>query len=182
MAILLILEYPLITIEHKESYDLKALFLDRDGVINYDYGYVHCESNFHFVEGIFDLCRHFIKLGYIIIVITNQSGIAKKLYSEKDFLSLNQWMIERFKDQGIEITKTYYCPHDSIDGCNCRKPKPGMIFNAINEFALNPKECVLIGDNSSDLEAGKLARVGNLVLFDKIDHYDLINSLEKMIK
>lgn len=101
-----------------------AIFLDRDGVINYDHEYVYQIKDFNFIEDIFESCQYFKQLGYLIIIITNQSGIARNYYSEQDFEKLNQWMIEQFKIHQIEITAVYFCPHHPVHGvgqykCDC---------------------------------------------------------------
>lgn len=147
----------------------KALFLDRDGVINVDKVHVYLEKDFEFSEGIFEICRKYFNAGYIILVITNQAGIAKGLYTEADFLHLTEWMIDQFHNRGIVISKVYYCPHhpDITGDCECRKPRPGMILQAIEDFSLNISECVLIGDNESDIAAGRNAGIpeSNLLLY-----------------
>lgn len=139
----------------------KALFLDRDGVINVDKGHVFLKEQFEFNEGIFDLCRKYQEQGYLIIIITNQAGIAKGYYSEADFLKLTDWMISEFSGHGIVISKVYYCPHHpEITGpCTCRKPEPGMILQAAVDFDLNISECILVGDKDSDLDAGRRAGI-----------------------
>lgn len=146
----------------------KALFLDRDGVINVDHGYTFESENFDFMPGIFDLCRRFQEAGYLIIVVTNQSGIARKYYTTEQFLSLTEWMKQRFKEQGVNITDVYFCPHhpDYSDApCDCRKPAPGMLLQAIAEHQLDPSQSVMIGDKLSDAEAAMRAGVGRRVLF-----------------
>jgi len=148
----------------------KALFIDRDGVINVDKVHVSRKEDFEFKSGIFDLCRSYLDKGYHIIVITNQAGIAKGLYSETDFLRLTSWMVKQFDKQGIKISKVYHCPHhpDFTGLCECRKPNPGMILQAKKDFDLDIEQCILIGDKESDLEAGRRAgiREANLKLFD----------------
>lgn len=140
----------------------KALFIDRDGTINIEKHYVYRKEDFVFIPGIFDLVKHFTDNGYLIIIITNQSGIARGFYSEDDYNILNDWMINEFKLKGIKITKVYHCPHhpDFTGLCNCRKPKPGMILQAIKEFNINPSASVLIGDKKSDILAGENAGIG----------------------
>ena len=139
----------------------KALFLDRDGVINVEKNYVYRIEDFEFIDGIFELCHKYIDEGFLILVITNQAGIAKGFYSVDDFLKLTDWMIAQFQKQGITIKKVYYCPHhpDVNVSCECRKPNPGMILQAANEFDLDLSQCVLIGDKESDLQAGRNAGI-----------------------
>ncbi len=147
----------------------KALFIDRDGVINVDKVHVYRKEDFEFTPGIFDLIHKYSQWGYLIIVITNQAGIAKGIYTEQEFLTLTRWMEKQFLREGIKISKVYYCPHhpDFTGECECRKPKPGMILKAIEEFDLDIRECVLIGDKETDLEAGRRAGIpeNNLIQF-----------------
>jgi D-glycero-D-manno-heptose 1,7-bisphosphate phosphatase len=148
----------------------KALFLDRDGVINVDKGHVYRREQFEFLPGIFDLCRRYINAGYLLLIITNQAGIAKGIYTEQDYKDLTEWMIRQFKEKGITISKVYHCPHHpDVNGiCDCRKPAPGMILQAITDFNLDISECILIGDKETDLEAGRRAGIPeeNLHLYD----------------
>lgn len=133
----------------------KALFLDRDGVINIEKNYLYKAEDFEFIDGVFELCKHFQSLGFIIIVITNQSGIARGYYSENDFLKLSSWMVDEFKKQGITISRVYHCPHhpDFSGECECRKPKNGMVLKAQKDFDIDLKSSVLVGDSESDIEA-----------------------------
>lgn len=153
----------------------KALFLDRDGVINIDKRHLYLKEEFVFTTGIFDLCKKYLEAGYIILVITNQAGIAKGLFTKEDFLKLTDWMIGQFLNNGVIISKVYYCPHhpDITGFCECRKPNPGMILQAIKEFNLDISECVLIGDMESDIEAGRKAGIPepNLHLFFRYSPY-----------
>ena len=134
----------------------KVLFLDRDGVINVEKEYLHKIEDFEFIDGIIDLCRFYQEMGYKIIIVTNQSGIARKYYTEEDFLKLTKWMIESFNDLGISISKVYFCPHHpSISGrCECRKPNPGMLLDADKEFTIDFSQSLIIGDKERDIEAG----------------------------
>jgi D-glycero-D-manno-heptose 1,7-bisphosphate phosphatase len=153
----------------------KALFLDRDGVINVEKNYVYRIEDFEFIDGIFELCHKYIDEGFLIIVITNQAGIAKGFYSVDDLLKLTDWMVAQFQKQRVVLTKVYYCPHhpDVDISCECRKPNPGMILQAANEFNLDLSQCVLIGDKESDLQAGRNAglKVSNLYLTSR-EHSD----------
>ncbi len=146
-----------------------ALFLDRDGVINVEKNYVYKIEDFEWIDGIFDICRFFQKKGYKIFVVTNQSGIARGYYSEDDFKKLTSWMEAEFEKQGINITKTYHCPHhpDITGECKCRKPNPGMILKAKDEFDIDLKSSVLIGDKQSDIDAAKNAGIEKRYLFGK---------------
>lgn len=152
----------------------RAVFLDRDGVVNVDHGYVHKKENFEFVDGIFDLCKKAYKLGYLIIIVTNQSGIGRGYYTKKDFFKISEWMKDCFMDKGISISKIYFCPHhedakliEYKKVCDFRKPNPGMIHKAIKEFEIDPKKSILVGDNSSDIEAGIKAGVNQNFLYKK---------------
>lgn len=144
----------------------KALFLDRDGVVNVEKNYLHKIEEFELVEGIVEVCRAYQENGYLIIIVTNQSGISRGYYSEEDFAQLSQWMVEHFKTLGITITHIYHCPHhESIDGvCECRKPEPGMFLEAKKEYDLDMPHSVMIGDNERDIEAAQRAGVGMNIL------------------
>ena len=151
----------------------KALFLDRDGIINVDHGYVHKIEDFDFTDGIFDVCRHALELGYLIIVITNQGGIARGYYSIKQFERLTSWMKEQFKAQGIKITDVYFCPHHPKHGvnnyvqtCHCRKPDPGMILTAQAKYQISLKDSILIGDRYSDIQAAESAGIKTKILLN----------------
>ncbi len=142
----------------------KALFLDRDGVINVDKKYVYKIEDFEFCEGIFELCEWFAKKGFLIFIITNQSGIARGYYTQKDFEILSAFVLDAFAKRGIGISKIYHCPH--LEGCECRKPKPGMLLKAKDEFNINMQTSFFIGDNLSDMQAGLRAGIKNLTLID----------------
>ncbi len=144
----------------------KALFLDRDGVVNIEKNYLHKIEDFELVEGIIDVCRAYQEQDYLIIIVTNQSGISRGFYSEDDFALLSQWMVEYFKTLGIIITHIYHCPHhENIDGaCECRKPEPGMFLSAQKKYNLDMASSVMIGDNERDIEAAQRAGVGMNIL------------------
>ncbi len=138
-----------------------CLFLDRDGIINNDVGYAFKPEQIHFMPGIFTLCRYFQQRGYLIVIVTNQSGIARGYYSEEDFKTLSDWMIQEFKKRQIQIDLIKHCPHHpKITGeCDCRKPKPGMLTQAIEELNINPTRSIMIGDKASDMQAGQAAGI-----------------------
>jgi len=159
----------------------KALFLDRDGVINFDFGHVYKNDEFAFIDGIFDLCEFMQREGYLIIVVTNQAGIGKGFYKLSDFLKLDSWMKKKFLEKNIEIQKTYFCPHKPEDNCLCRKPKPGMLLKALSEFDIDPKKSVLIGDKQSDVLAGESAGIHHILLFNEANHFKNIELLKAML-
>lgn len=147
----------------------KALFLDRDGVINKEINYLHKIEDFEFIDGIFELCRFYQEKGYLIIVVTNQSGIARGYYTEEQFDILTTWMIEEFANNQVQLDKVYYCPHHpDINGtCECRKPNVGMFIEAKDEFEIDLENSIMIGDSERDIEAAMKAGVKNTYFFDE---------------
>jgi D-glycero-D-manno-heptose 1,7-bisphosphate phosphatase len=147
----------------------KALFLDRDGVINVEKEYLHKIKDFEFIDGIFELCRYYQDLGYMIFIVTNQSGIARKYYSELDFKILTNWMLQEFEHRNIKIKKVYHCPHHpDINGkCDCRKPEPGMILEAKKDFNIDLAHSLMVGDKERDIEAALNAGIKETYLFDE---------------
>lgn len=149
----------------------RALFLDRDGVINVDHGYVGTRDRFQFMPGIFPLVRRAVAGGYLPVVVTNQSGIARGFFSESDFRSLSEWMCGRFAQEGAPLGAVYYCPYHPeapIERWRAehpwRKPGPGMLLAAARDMALNPTASIMIGDKQSDLDAARSAGVDRLFL------------------
>ena len=154
-----------------------ALFLDRDGVVNIDHGYVYSQENFHFVDGIFDLVANAHKLGYLVVIVTNQAGIGRGLYTPEDFHALMSWVTSRFQDGGGDIDAIYFCPHHPEHGlgkyrqvCCCRKPAPGMFLQAQKDHGIDMERSILIGDKPSDIIAGRAAGVRTLIGFTGIDN------------
>eukprot|EP01029_Cantina_marsupialis_P009319 TRINITY_DN2179_c0_g1_i1.p12 TRINITY_DN2179_c0_g1~~TRINITY_DN2179_c0_g1_i1.p12 ORF type:complete len:195 (+),score=19.39 TRINITY_DN2179_c0_g1_i1:10300-10884(+) len=148
-----------------------AVFLDRDGVINVDHGYVHDEHDFEYIDGVFEAAKAFKDMGYLLVLVTNQSGIARGMFSEDRFLSLTQWMDWNFVDNGVELDGIYYCPHHAKHGigdykqdCDCRKPKPGMFISARDFLKIDMANSVMIGDKAEDMMAAEAAGVGTKVL------------------
>jgi D-glycero-D-manno-heptose 1,7-bisphosphate phosphatase len=148
----------------------RALFLDRDGVVNVEKNYVHRVADFEFVPGIFELCSTATAIGYLPVVVTNQAGIGRGYYSEDDFQHLTAWMLGVFRERGIDIARVYHCPYHPTEGLGeyrrdsfDRKPNPGMLLKARDELALDLRRSVLVGDKESDMLAGRTAGVGHLV-------------------
>lgn len=150
----------------------KALFLDRDGVINYDEGYTYNTTTLKFIEGIFEFVKKYTNMGYVPIIITNQAGIAKNYYSLQDYYKIQNFIEAEFLKHEIVIAKTYFCPYH-VDGIipefkidsEDRKPNPGMIFKAQKEFYIDLENSILIGDKNTDIEAGKRAGISKNYLF-----------------
>jgi len=137
----------------------KALFLDRDGIINIDHGYVSKIEDFEFTEDIFELLHLFIQKEYLLFIITNQSGIGRGYYTLNDFNTLTEWMLQKLEDQNISIQKVTYCPHAPEDNCHCRKPQTGMIEDILKQYAINLSDSWLIGDKQSDIDLSHNAKI-----------------------
>ncbi|GAB3015959.1 D-glycero-beta-D-manno-heptose 1,7-bisphosphate 7-phosphatase [Bowmanella dokdonensis] len=144
----------------------KALFLDRDGVINLDHGYVSRPEQFEFVDGIFNLCRAYHQAGYLLVVVTNQSGIGRGYYDEEQFARLTDWMKLQFEEEGAPLAGVYFCPHHPssarngyLKDCDCRKPAPGMLLQAASELNIELSWSVMVGDKVSDMQAAERAGV-----------------------
>lgn len=166
----------------------RALLLDRDGVINVDHGYVHRIQDFEFIEGIFDLVRAAHLARYQVFVITNQAGIARGFYSEKQFEELTAWMCKEFASRGAPIAKAYFSPYHPTEGLGMyrkddvsRKPHPGMILQAQSEFNLDLASSILIGDKASDIRAGLAAGVGQNILLAPSEPGDLQGAVYQRI-
>ena len=144
--------------------NIKSIFLDRDGVINKEIGYLHKIEDFKFINGVFEACQHYEQLGYKIVIVTNQSGISRGHYSEDDFRNITDWMITQFNKNNIQILDTFHCPHSPISKCDCRKPKPGMLLEAKKKYNINMLESWMIGDKETDIEAANLAGITNTIL------------------
>jgi D-glycero-D-manno-heptose 1,7-bisphosphate phosphatase len=164
----------------------KAIFLDRDGVLNYDYGYNFKLSKLKIINDTIDNLEFFKSKKFIFIIITNQSGLARKYYNLKEFNEFNKKILKILKLKKITIKKIYYCPHLPEDKCFCRKPLPGMIKKASKEFNINLKKSILIGDQKSDIEAGLNSGIVNNFLLRKKDkikkNYIEIKSLNSIKK
>lgn len=150
---------------------LKAVFLDRDGVINKDYGYVGTLDKFEFLPQVIPALSKLKALGWCLVLVTNQSGIARGMYTEDDFQKLTSFMQDKLKAQHAEFDGIYFCPHHpqaQVEAyrkdCECRKPKPGMFLKAAYELKIALEDSIMVGDHASDLIAAQSAGIKHLVL------------------
>lgn len=156
---------------------LRALFLDRDGVINVDHGYVCSPERTDWVPGIFALCERARDLGYLLVVVTNQAGIARGYYSEQQFERYRAWVHGEFARRGVPLAATYHCPHHPTEGvgnlrqqCGCRKPRPGLLLRAQHDLGLDLGASMLIGDAETDIQAAVAAGVGGYLQVRGVPH------------
>jgi D-glycero-D-manno-heptose 1,7-bisphosphate phosphatase len=148
-----------------------AVFLDRDGVINQDTGYVATVDDFHFIDGAIEALQLLKKKGYCLVLVTNQSGIARGFFTENQFMHLTEWMDWSLADRDVDLDGIYYCPHHPTEGaapyrqaCNCRKPGPGMLLDAAKELDIDLANSYMVGDKTADLQAAQAAGVTHKVL------------------
>jgi len=137
----------------------KAIFLDRDGVINKEKNYLYKISDFEFIDGVFDAMKYLQKKGYKLFIITNQSGIGRGYYTKKDFSILTAWLLREFQKRNINISQIEYCPHIPSDNCKCRKPDILMIDNILSKHNIDLDSSWLIGDKSSDIKCAENANI-----------------------
>lgn len=136
-----------------------AVFVDRDGVINEDTGYIARPEQFVLRPGVPEALAEIQRLGYLLVVITNQSGIGRGYYSEDDYRAVTERMLALVASGGVALAGVYHCPHTKDDSCTCRKPLPGLIQQAARELLLDLEGSWLVGDKSSDIEAGHRAGI-----------------------
>ena len=160
---------------------MKVIFLDRDGVINKEIGYLHKSKDFKFIDGVFEACKNFQSLGYKLIIITNQSGIARGYYKEEDFHILTKWMLVQFENEGVDILDIFFCPHGPKSTCKCRKPQPGMLLEARDKYTINMEDSWMIGDKEVDVSAANAAGVNNTILVKSGHRVDEMNTKAKFI-
>jgi len=164
-----------------------ALFLDRDGVVNVDTDYLYRIEDFEFIDGIFDLCAAYQARGYLIVIVTNQSGIARGRYSEEAYARLTAWMVEAFDVKGVRIDGVYHCPHhpEVTGACSCRKPEPGMLLQAARELDIDLERSLMVGDKERDIVAAHRAGVKETYLFDadapRTEATKVIGSLRELV-
>lgn len=149
----------------------KAIFLDRDGTINIDHGYVHQIDDFQFIDGVGKALKALQDKGYLLVLVTNQSGIARGYFSEAQFLQLTEWFDWSLEeDYGVVLDGIYYCPHhpegngEYRQNCDCRKPNAGMFEQAIKELKIEPAQSIMVGDKLEDMLAAENAGVKTKIL------------------
>ncbi len=144
----------------KKSEKEKAIFLDRDGVVNKEVGYLSSPKNFEFIEGSIEALKILKRKGFLLIVITNQAGIARGYFPEKTLERIHDKMIKRLKQNGVELDDIYYCPHhpDFSGPCDCRKPNPRMILKAVLKHNIDLTSSYMVGDTLNDVQTGKNAK------------------------
>jgi D-glycero-D-manno-heptose 1,7-bisphosphate phosphatase len=172
----------------------RALFLDRDGVINEEIGYLVHAKDVRFMPGLFSLCRTAQTLGYKLVVVTNQAGIARGYYTEEQYEAVMQWMREKLAREGITLDAVYFCPdhpdfpHSRKCDPSWRKPGPGMLLAAAQEFALDMAASVYVGDRCTDVGAGNAAQVGKMFLLRGVEtaecagEYEIVTELQAVEK
>lgn len=151
---------------------IQAIFFDRDGVLNEEVGYLWEIEKFKWIEGAREAIKFCNERGILTIVVTNQSGIARGMYTAREVEALHAFMQKSLSEVGAHIDGFYYCPHHprgevkefSVE-CDCRKPKPGMILRACEDFKINPAQAILFGDRERDIEAAKAAGLREGILF-----------------
>ena len=154
---------------------MKIAFLDRDGVINEDLGYISKTKDFIFRDGIFDFCGHLIQMDFEIAVVTNQSGLSRKFFTLSDYKLIKKYMLEQFSNKKIKLLEVMHCPHLDIHMCECRKPKPGMINKILKVNNAKANDCILVGDKISDIQAATSAGIKHTFLMSS--SYTTINSV-----
>lgn len=170
----------------------RAVFLDRDGVINRkapEGEYILREKDFEILPDAPAAIRLLKEAGFLVIVITNQRCVAKGLLSEADLQAIHKTMLKRLRVNGAVIDAIYYCPHEDNDRCACRKPKPGMLLQAASDHIIDLAASWMIGDHLSDAEAGKAAGCRSILLANEsqavppaFDHYRLAGSFPEAIQ
>lgn len=133
----------------------KAIFLDRDGTINIDFGYVYKISDLKFLPRAVQALQILQSLGFLLIIVTNQSGIARGYYNRADYKKITDYLLDVLKQGGVKIGAVYMCPHNEKDECECRKPKIRLYQKAIKKFNIDPEKSYVIGDKTEDIKAGR---------------------------
>ena len=158
-----------------------VLFLDRDGVINKKRtDYVKTINELKFIPNIFNALKKFNDIGFIIIVITNQSVVNRKIISEIQLKEIHNHMLKTMEKNSCKIAKIYYCPHHPEEKCDCRKPNSGMIKQAMNDFEIKTQNAILIGDSETDIEAATKMKIKSIKIQTDGQLIDLIDDVKNI--
>jgi len=145
----------------------KAVFLDRDGTIIKDKSYMYKINQIEFFDKTFEGLEKFQKNGYLLIIITNQSGVAKGMFTKKQALMFNKSVVNKLLDSNIAIKDTFFCFHNPKDNCECRKPKQKLLFEAVKKYNIDLSKSVVIGDKESDVLMSKNTKLKSILISDK---------------
>jgi UDP-N-acetylmuramoyl-tripeptide--D-alanyl-D-alanine ligase len=145
----------------------KAIFLDRDGTLNVDYGYIHRNSDLVFIDGSIEALKKFVDRDFLLIIISNQSGVGRGYFTYDEMMDLNNEMLKRLNKYGVIITDIFICPHSPDSNCVCRKPSPYMIEKAIKKYEIDRVHSYMLGDKQSDVESGIRAGVKSFLITKK---------------
>ena len=159
----------------------KAVFLDRDGVINIEKDYLFRIEDFKFIDGVFNSLKYLQDKGYLLFIVTNQSGIGRGYYTLNDFNKLTSWMLKEFKKNDIIISQVEFCPHIPQDNCLCRKPKTLMIDNILKNFDIDLNNSWLIGDKKSDIQCAINSGIKNTIQVKSGHKFDTKTSLADFV-
>src|ERR1700761_2164928 len=144
----------------------KAVFLDRDGVLNHEQGDYICRVEDFIILDNFEALKTLQDKGYLLLIATNQGGLAKGWYTEDELAIMHDYLKDTYRGHGVEFTDIFYCPHhpDFTGDCDCRKPKPGLLLQGIEKYNLDPSKSYFIGDRERDVEAGTAAGVKGILI------------------
>ena len=162
----------------------RAIFFDRDGVLNEEVGYLWEVEKFKWIDGAREAIKLCNEKNFLTIIVTNQGGIAKALYTAKEVDALHEFMQKSLSEIGAHIDAFYYCPHhpDFSGDCSCRKPKPGLILRACEDLKINPAQSILIGDAKRDIEAAQAAGLRAGIFFTGGSLLEVVKAeLEKLL-
>ena len=157
---------------------IRAIFFDRDGVLNEEVGYLYEVEKFKWIDGAREAIKFCNERGILAVVVTNQSGIARGFYTAQNVDALHDFMQKNLAQVGAHIDGFYYCPHhpDFSGECDCRKPKPGLILRACDDFKINPAEAILFGDSRRDIEAAQAANLRAGIFFKGGNLFDAVKN------